>query len=121
MRIITRLSQETQYYKNITSLIGTNVKIQEIYKYEQYKRCSRVTKEMSRDKQEAWKKRTRDGLLEIHAFTVPLWSATQRIHKLQAPGYGRADPGKSELSNEWWGESQVAYIGKHVCFNKSES
>jgi len=45
MSTIIKLSQDvTQHYKNITSPICTNERIQEIYNYEQYERCSRVIK-----------------------------------------------------------------------------
>ena len=93
----------------------------EMYNYEQYKGHSQVTKENSRGEQGAWKNEAPDGLLMIHSSAALLWSATRRIHKLQAPGSGRADPGESELPNEWWGESQVAYRDIQTCMDKSES
>jgi len=44
----------------------------EIYKYEQYKRCSRVKNENSRGEQVGMEKRTPDGLPRIHAFMARL-------------------------------------------------
>jgi len=49
-----------------------------IYKYEQYKRCLRVTKEKLERRTGGWKERTQDGLPMIHAFTAHRWSATGR-------------------------------------------
>ena len=69
----------------------------------------------------AWKDGALDGLLEIHATAAPLWSATGRIHKLQAPKPGHEDPEESELPDEWWCESQMASIDKHTCIDKSGS
>jgi len=43
----------TQYYKNITSPIGANARIQERYKQEPYKGRLRVTEEKLEDKQGA--------------------------------------------------------------------
>ena len=77
--------------------------------------------ENSRAEQEAWKDEAQDGLLEIHATAAPLWSATGRIHTLQAPRPGHEDPEESELPGEWWCESQVASIDKHTCIDKSGS
>jgi len=57
----------------------------------------------------------------INASAAHLWSATERIHKLQAPRSGHADPGKSELPNEWCGKGQVACIDMHTCIDKFES
>ena len=108
----------TQYYKNITSPIGANAKIQR--DNELYKRRSRVTK----GKLESWaaglERYASDGLPMIHASVAHLWSATRRIHKLQALKSGHADLGESELPNEWCGECQVACRNKHACINKSE-
>ena len=44
----------------------------------------------------AWKDRALDGLLGIHATAAPLWSATGRIHKLQALRSEHEDSGESE-------------------------
>ena len=60
-----------------------------------------LQKENSRDAQGAWKDRTPDGLLVIHASAAPLWSATGRIHKLQSLRPEHEDPGESELPSEW--------------------
>ena len=70
----------------------------ELYKYEQYKWRSRVCKSKTQEtRRGAWKDRAQDGLLVIHAIAAPLWSATGRIRKLQAPRPGHEDPGESEL------------------------
>ena len=50
MRTITKLSPDvTQYYNNITSLIGANARIQRDYKNEQYKRLPRVNRRKTRE------------------------------------------------------------------------
>jgi len=50
MSTITKLSQDvTQYYKNITLSIYAITRNKEIYKYEQYKGCSRVYKRKTRE------------------------------------------------------------------------
>ena len=41
----------------------------------------------------AWKDEALDGVLEIHATAALLWSATGRIHTLQAPKPRHEDPG----------------------------
>ena len=51
----------------------------------------------SRGTQGAWKDGVPDGLLKIHATAALLWSATGRIHMLQAPKPGHEDPEESEL------------------------
>jgi len=68
-----------------------------------------LQKENSRDEQEAWRDRASDGLLIIHATTALLWSATGRIHKLQAPESEHEDPGESETPQQlvWWMPSGV--------------
>ena len=76
-------------------------------------------KENSRAEQGTWKDRTSDGLSMIHASTAHLWSATGRIHKLQAPRSKYADSGNQKLSNEWCDECQVACIIRHTCIDKS--
>ena len=60
-----------------------------------------------------------DGLLEFHATAAPLWSATERIRKHQAPEPGHEDSEESELPGEWWCESQMASMDKHMCIDKS--
>jgi len=47
-----------QYYKNITSMIGANVRIQRIYKYKKYRKYSRVTKEKLKKRAEGPEIRT---------------------------------------------------------------
>jgi len=56
----------------------------------------KLQKKNSRDEHGAWKNRASDGLLMVHATAALPWSATGRIHKLQAPGSGHKDPGESE-------------------------
>jgi len=52
----------------------------EMYKNEQYKRRLRVNRMKTQETHRgAWKDRTSDGLLEIHATVAPLRSATGRI------------------------------------------
>ena len=53
MSVVTKLSPDvTQYYKNITSPIGANARIQRIYNNEQYKMAlMSLQKENSRDAQ----------------------------------------------------------------------
>ena len=69
-KVITRCDK---YYKNITSPIGANARIQEMYKYEQYKWHSRVYRRKTREMRKgAWKDRALDGLLEIHASAALL-------------------------------------------------
>ena len=69
----------------------------------------------------AWKDGVLNGLLEIHATAAPLWSATGRIHTLQAPKLGHEDPEELELPDEWWCESQMASMDKHMYIDKSKS
>ena len=57
----------------------------EMYKYEQYKEARSHSKRTLEPNKGAWKDGALDGLLEIHATAAPLWSATGRIHMLQAP------------------------------------
>jgi len=80
-----------------------------------------LQKENSGDGHGAWKDRALDGLPKIHASSVHICSATERIHKLQPPGSEHAGPGELELTNKWCGECQVAYRDKHTCIDKSES
>ena len=69
MSTITKLSQDvTQYYKNITSPIGANVRIQrDVQVWTVQKALTSLQRENSRDAQGAWKDRALDGLLGIHA------------------------------------------------------
>ena len=99
MSTITKLSPEViQYYMNITSQVCAIARYNEVYKNEQYKRRSRVYKRKTRETHMgAWKDMASDGLLEIHTTAAPLWSATGRIHKLQALRPGHEDLGESEL------------------------
>jgi len=78
-------------------------------------------RENSRAEQGDWKDRVSDDLPMIHASVANLWSATERIHKLQAPRSRHVNLGEAELSNEWCGECQVACIGKHTYIDKSKS
>ena len=73
------------------------------------KEAHELQKEYSRDKQRAWKKNALDGLPRIHTSAAHLWSATERIHKLQAPESGHEDPGDSEAPQwaVWWMPSGV--------------
>jgi len=101
MSTITKLSQDViQYYKNITSPIGANMRIQRDIQILTVQKMltsdKRKTREMSKG---AGRKRILDGLLEIHAFTVSFLSATRRIHKLQAPEFRHADPRELEFPN----------------------
>jgi len=98
MSTITKLSQDvTQYYKNITSPIRVIARIQrDIQICTVQKSAHELQKKNSRDEQGALKDRALDGLSMIHASAVYLWLATGRIYKLQAPGSGHADLGKSE-------------------------
>ena len=69
-----------------------------MYKYEQYKRCSRATKgklESRAGGLEGW---GLDSLPMIHTTALLFWSAIGRIHKLQTVGSGHKDPGESETS-----------------------
>ena len=72
--IITKLSYDViQYYNNIISPIGTNARIKEMYKNEQYKRRSRVNRRKTRETHRgAQKDGALDGLLEIHVTAAPL-------------------------------------------------
>ena len=122
MNTITKLSQNvTQYYKNITSPIDANARIQIVYNYELYKRRSRVTKENLESREGSWKDRVSDGLPMIHALAAHLWSATGIIYKLQAPRSGHEDPGELELPNEWCSECQGhAGISTRVSINLNQ-
>jgi len=93
---ITKLSQDViQYYRNITSPIGANARIQRDTIMNSTKSAHELQKKNSRD----------DG----------------KIHELQAPRSKHVGPGESELPNEWQDECQVACIDKHMCIDKSES
>ena len=121
MSTITKLSQiVTQYYKNITSPIGTNTRIQREIQYEQYNRCSRVSKE----KLERWAK----GPRRTESQTVCRWSTLQLRISDQQLGESRSSKlwdldmriqGSQKLPNEWCGEGQVAYRDKYTCIDKS--
>ena len=127
MSIITKLSQDvTQYYKNITSPIGANTEYKKIYNYEQYKRCSRVTKRKIR---EFSKGPERKGLWTVcRWFTLPLRISDQQPD--QQPGESTnfklydldmQIQESQKLPNEWCDECQVACRNKHTCIDKSES
>jgi len=74
MNTITNLSQGvTQYYKNITSLIGGIMRIQgDIQVLIEQRSLTSLQKENSRDAQGAWKDRALDGQLMIHATAALL-------------------------------------------------
>jgi len=74
----------------------------------------KLQKENSRDAQGT------NGQPMIHATAALLWSATGRIHNLQAPKLRLEDPRESELPNEWYGKCHVACKDKHTCIDKSE-
>ena len=58
----------------------------------------------SRAEQGAWKDGTPDGRPMIHASAAHLWSAAERIHKLQVSGSEHANLGESETPQRvaWW-------------------
>ena len=68
------------------------------------KKCLKLQRKNLRDEQGAWKDRVSDGLSMVYAPAAHLWSATEKIYKLQAPGSRHEDPGESETPNEWCGE-----------------
>ena len=93
----------------------------EMYKYEQYKRRSRVYRRKTREtRREAWKDRASDGLLEIHATATLLRSVTGRIHKLQLRDLDIRIQGSQNSSAS--GDANAKWrIDKHTCIDKSES
>ena len=108
----------TQYYKNITSPTWRKCENTKKYTIKNYtKGAHKSQRENSRTEQGAWKDGASDGLQMIHASIVPLWSATERIHKLQAPRSGHKDQGESELPYEWYYECQAACRDKHACID----
>jgi len=123
------------YECNYKVIIGRDTILQEYYitdrhKCENTKRYTimncikgahKSQRENSRAERGAWKDRSSDDPPMIHASTGQLWSATKRIHKLQALRSRHIDPGDSELPNEGCGEGQVANRDKHTCIDKSES
>ena len=122
MSTITKFSLNViQYYKNITSPIGANVRIQRNIQLKIVQNMlmnyKRKTRETSRGL-EGW---ALDGLPMIHASAVHLWLTSGRIYKLRVSRAGHEDPGESELPNEWYGECYVACMNKHSCIDKSES
>ena len=126
MSITTKLLQDvTQYYKNITSPIGanagTNVGIQGIFSYKQYKRCSRVKKRKTQ--------KTRRGPRRIGLWMV-FWRFTPSLHRSNQQPEGSTSSKLWNLDmriqeslnppNEWCDKCQVACKDKHTCIDKSK-
>ena len=86
------------------------------YKYEQYKRCTRVAKEKLERRVgglEGWG--SRRSANDLWFFCASLLSNRKNSRSEDV------SPGESELPNEWCGECQVVYRDKHTCIDKSES
>ena len=97
-----KLSRDvTQYYKKITSSIGTNARIQECTSMNSKMEAQSHNRKTLEPNKRAWKDGALDDLPVIHTTAAHLRSATGRIHKLQAPRSGHEDSGESELPSEW--------------------
>ena len=93
----------------------------DMYMYEQYMALTSLQKENSRGTQGAWKDGASDGLLEIHATAAPLRSATGRFTLSKLQDLDMRIQRSQNSPGEWWCESQVASMGKHMSINKSGS
>ena len=111
MSTITKLSPEViQYYMNITSLICAIARIQvDVQVWTVQRQAQSHNRKTLEPNNGAWKDGAPDGLLEIHATAAPLWSATGRIHTLQAPWPGHEDPGESDETPQASGEAKAKW------------
>ena len=122
MSTITKLSQDiTQYYKNITSLIGAIAIIQRDTIMNSTKYAREIQKKNSRDEQRDLKgwgsgRSTADPCRNRCATLITRKSTTVQTLRSENTGLG-----ESELPNEWCGECQVTYIDKHMCIDKFKS
>jgi len=123
MSTIIKLSQDvTQYYKNITSPIGVNVRIQSGIQ------SWTVQRMLTSHKGKAREPSRRPG--RIGLWTVCRWSTLPLCIFDQQPGESTSSKlwdldmriqGSQKLPNEWCGECHVACRDKHTCIDKSES
>jgi len=111
------------YEYNYKVIIGCDIILQEYYitnrrkgentkgyiSMNSTKDAHEVQKENSRDEQGAWKDRASERSADDPPFTAHIWSATGRIHKLQALGSRHADLGESKTPQwvVWWMPSGV--------------
>ena len=123
MSTITKLSPEViQYYMNITSLICAIARLQrDVQVWIVQKEAQSPNRKTLEPNKGAWKDGASDGLLEIHVTAAPLWSATGRIHMLQAPKPGHEDPEDSELPRRVVRQKPDGVQDKYKCIDKTES
>ena len=123
MNTITKLSQDvTQYYKNITSPIDANARIQsDIQSWT-------VQKALTSHEMETWELSRGPG--RIWPQTVCQWLtlllriSNQQLRESTSSKLQNLDmriQWSQKLPNEWCTECQVAYRDKYTCINKSES
>ena len=107
---------------NIISPGGTKVWFtMKFTKYEQYNRCSRASKGISRAEQKGKKRGTDDQLLIHYASTASLWHPRSPSW-FKLSGSRQAGPGiVRKQTNEYIKWSQVACTINHTCIDKSES
>ena len=122
MNTITKLSQDvTQYYKNITSPIDANARIQsDIQSWT-------VQKALTSHEMETWE--LSRGAGRIWPQTVCRWLtllqriSNQQLRESTSSNLRNLDmriQWSQKLLNEWCGKCQVACIDKHTCIDKSE-